>query len=134
MVAVGLVLATLFVATAAVAQEPRGALSIDQLMDTLRAVRGFREVAVSPDGHSVAWLESLRGKNRKSSARTAIYVADLNSPAAAPRRLTTDDGSRSYSEHGIACQGYSAGYKSQMIWGVTRRPHSLQRSHRTAVR
>src|SRR5262245_47338828 len=72
--------------------------SMDQLMDQLFAVREFSEVAISPDGLSVAWVVTLPGKDHAPSAHSAIYVAALNSTAP-PRRITAGDGRAAYAEH-----------------------------------
>jgi len=72
--------------------------SVDQLLDALAPTRTFREVAISPDSKSVAWVET-KGTNGDASAAPAAYVAELDSPAA-PRRITAGDGARA--EHGLA--------------------------------
>jgi dipeptidyl aminopeptidase/acylaminoacyl peptidase len=69
-------------------QEP----AIDQVIDSLFVVREFREVALSPDGKQVAWVESLRGPGGMPSPNSAIYVADLDSPSKPPRRITAGNG------------------------------------------
>src|SRR5690242_15037662 len=48
-------------------------------MDSLLALQEFREVAISPNGRRLVWVE------RDSE----IYVSDLGTPESAPRRLTT---------------------------------------------
>jgi dipeptidyl aminopeptidase/acylaminoacyl peptidase len=72
--------------------------SIEQCLDALAATRAFREVAISPDGKSVAWVET-KGRNGDASAPAGAYVAELNSTAA-PRRVAGGDGTRA--EHGLA--------------------------------
>jgi dipeptidyl aminopeptidase/acylaminoacyl peptidase len=55
----------------------------------------FREVAMSPDGHRVAWAEKVLGADGLAGERTALYVARLDAapgaaarpPAAEPRRI-----------------------------------------------
>src|SRR6266571_2593847 len=46
-------------------------------MNSLLALREFREVAISPDGRRLAWVEQY----------SEIYVSDLGAPESAPRRL-----------------------------------------------
>ena len=58
-------------------------------------------MAISPDGHRVAWVESLHGPNGASSTKSAIYMAGLTSPTASPHRITAGDGKRGYAEHGV---------------------------------
>jgi len=69
--------------------------SIDEALDSLYAVRNFRQVAISPDGKEVAWVESLAGGN------SAIYVATPGSREQ-PRRVSAGDNSAEYAEHDIA--------------------------------
>src|SRR5262249_30388063 len=72
--------------------------SIDELLDALAATRAFREVAVSPDGKSVAWVEA-KATGADAPAHSAMYVMELESTAA-PRRITPVDGTRA--QHGLA--------------------------------
>jgi dipeptidyl aminopeptidase/acylaminoacyl peptidase len=62
--------------------------------------RRFQGVAISPDGKSVAWVESVPQKSDEAKADTAVYFANLDSPSAAPRRLTAGEGA--LSEHSVA--------------------------------
>src|SRR5439155_25349424 len=71
---------------------------IDPLLDALAATRNFREVAVAPDGKSLAWVEA-DGKNADAPAHAAMYVTEVNATAA-PRRITAPDGTRA--DHGLA--------------------------------
>jgi dipeptidyl aminopeptidase/acylaminoacyl peptidase len=75
--------------------------SIDQALDSLFAVHTFKQVAISPDGKRVAWVESLRGKDQRPTGNSAIYVATLGS-SEQPRRVSAGDGSAEYAEHDIA--------------------------------
>lgn len=72
-----------------------------ELLDSILAVHEFKEVAVSPDGRWVAWVEALR-LNAAPSPKSAVYMADLHAPAAKPRRITAGDGQTAHDEHGIA--------------------------------
>ena len=69
--------------------------SIDDALDSLYAVRNFKQVAISPDGKEVAWVESLAGGS------SAIYVATPGS-SEQPRRISAGDGNTEYAEHDIA--------------------------------
>ncbi len=69
--------------------------SIDDALDSLYAVRNFKQVAISPDGKEVAWVESLTGGS------SAIYVATRGSTEQ-PHRISAGDGSTEYAEHDIA--------------------------------
>lgn len=63
--------------------------SVDQTINQLFAVRNFREVAISPDGHWLAWVESTRSKDNSESKISSILVKSLED-ATAPRRITSD--------------------------------------------
>ena len=64
--------------------------------ETSSPVKSFRHVALSPDGTQVAWVES------GSKGGTAIYVQDLKSSNAKPRRLSAaSEGSTA--DEGDAC-------------------------------
>ena len=63
--------------------------SIDDALDSLYAVHNFKQVAISPDGKEVAWVESLAGGG------SAIYVATPGSTEQ-PRRISAGDG-----KHGV---------------------------------
>jgi dipeptidyl aminopeptidase/acylaminoacyl peptidase len=90
-----------FIASDSKAQERVAAKSsLDLLLDELTATRRFQEVAISPDGKSLAWVESVPQKSDEAKPGSAIYIADLELPAAAPRRVTADVGA--HSEHSVA--------------------------------
>ncbi len=76
--------------------------STGQLMDFLSTVRTFKEVVLSSDAKRVAWVEGLPEKDQGSSPQSAIYVADLRSPSAKPRRITAGNGAATHDEHGLA--------------------------------
>ena len=76
--------------------------SLDQVIDAFLAPERFPEVAISPDGRLVAWVASLHGPNEKVAPATGIYLADLNSLSAPPRRITACAGATACDEHGIA--------------------------------
>jgi dipeptidyl aminopeptidase/acylaminoacyl peptidase len=75
--------------------------SLDRLLDSLFKVRRFKEVALSPDGKKVAWAEML-SEGEKVSSQTIIYVTDLKSPRAKPRRITAGTKGSTHAEHGLA--------------------------------
>lgn len=76
--------------------------SLDVVLDSLIAVRGFRQVAISPDGQRVAWVETVPGTNGAWSLNSAIFVNTLSSPAASPHRVTAGSGGEAYQEQNIA--------------------------------
>ena len=75
--------------------------SLDHVIDSLLAVREFDQVAISPDGTRVAWVESLHGPHGEPTPQSAIYVQEARAPGR-PKRITAGNGSTAYAEHGIA--------------------------------
>ncbi len=71
---------------AAAAQNRPG---IEQTIDQLFAVRHFSQVAISPDGTRLAWVESTRSKEKTASRIASIYMKDLRN-SSAPQRVTND--------------------------------------------
>jgi dipeptidyl aminopeptidase/acylaminoacyl peptidase len=65
---------------------------LDQVIDSLFAVEEITEVSISPDGAQVAWVEM----------GTRIYVEDLRTSPAAPRRLSAGNGTEDCVEHDVA--------------------------------
>ncbi len=87
----------------AYAQQPQ--TSVDRVIDSLLTVRELQEVAISPDGRDVAWVEALPGKDGASSGNSAIFVTGLKSPTQA-RRITAGSGTGksklAHAEHDMA--------------------------------
>ena len=75
--------------------------SIDEALDSLFAVHAFTQVAISPDGKRVAWVEFLKGKAQEPTGNSAIYVATLGS-SEQPRRLSAGEGGEEYADHDIS--------------------------------
>jgi dipeptidyl aminopeptidase/acylaminoacyl peptidase len=75
--------------------------SIDEALDPTFAVHTFQQVAISPDGRRVAWVESVRGEKQEMTANSAIFVTTLGS-SEQPRRISAGDGNSDYAEHDIA--------------------------------
>jgi hypothetical protein len=82
------VLVVLLAAGAGTAQGRPAPTSLDRLMDSLEAVHRFRQAALAPDGHCLAWVEVLPAKGN-NPPRSVIRVTDLAAPDAAPRRIMT---------------------------------------------
>ena len=55
---------------------------IGRILNDLSSTRSFEEVAISPDGRRVAWVEELI-ENGKDTGKSAIFVKDLKAGAAA---------------------------------------------------
>ncbi len=75
--------------------------SLDATLDSLFAVHTFKQVAISPDGKRVAWVQSLTGRNHEPTGKSTIYVATPGS-SEQPRRVTAGSGSEDYDEGGVA--------------------------------
>src|SRR5438874_2528938 len=63
--------------------------TLDQTLDQLFAVRNFRQVAISPDGKTLAWVESTRSKDKTESRISSIFLKKL-ADSSAPKRITSD--------------------------------------------
>src|SRR5215831_16624711 len=68
--------------SAALAQSGRPAL--DAAIDSLYMVRGFEQVAISPDGTQVAWVQ------RSNSGGSRIFLSSTT-PGGQPRRFSTSE-------------------------------------------
>jgi dipeptidyl aminopeptidase/acylaminoacyl peptidase len=71
-------------------------------MDSLFAVHTFPEVAISPDGKRIAWVEGQRSQDKDHSFTTAIYISDLQSAQAVPRRVSAGADGAHHDERGLA--------------------------------
>jgi len=68
------------------AQKPQASAALDNVLKTLFAAHTFQQVALSPDGNSIAWVEDIHSKNGVVSGSTVIYVKNLRA-ATPPRRI-----------------------------------------------
>jgi dipeptidyl aminopeptidase/acylaminoacyl peptidase len=59
-----------------------------QAQSTSPAARSFDQVAISPDGNRVAWVQSSANASGEPTGGSAIYVQDLRSPNSKPRRIS----------------------------------------------
>src|SRR5437763_1936908 len=87
--------ATLLFACTAFAWSENAASSLDATLQSLFAVRRFEQVAISPDGARVAYVEGQHGGY-------AIYVADRNTPSATPQRISAAADSAHHDETDVA--------------------------------
>ncbi len=55
--------------------------------NSLLTLHDFREVAISPDGGKLAWIESAPGKTEGELPSLSIYVKDLRDAGAGARRI-----------------------------------------------
>jgi dipeptidyl aminopeptidase/acylaminoacyl peptidase len=78
-------------------EKPKPSQPLDDVVKTLLAAHRFEQVAISPDGKKVAWVETLVGKDGAPNGKSAIYVADA-SGAGSPKRISAGSGTASHSE------------------------------------
>ena len=86
---------SLFSSLAAAAADPAATV------DALAKIRDFEQVAISPDGTQVAWVEMLNDPNGAASRNTALYCQTRQGSAAHPKRISVAAG-RDAKEHNIA--------------------------------
>jgi len=93
---VALVLPVIFtlLSGSAGAQEP----SLDAILDSVAGAHGIRQVAISPDGQRVAWVEA----EGTAASPHGIFVCSLASPASSRRRITAGSGDEASEEREIA--------------------------------
>ena len=70
--------------------------SLDTLLDSVADAHDIRQVAISPDGQRVAWVEST------GASPHGIFVCSLAAPASTRRRITAGSGEEASEEHEIA--------------------------------
>ncbi|MGA2985286.1 MAG: S9 family peptidase [Terriglobia bacterium] len=70
--------------------------SLDAMIDSLAGAHGIRQVAISPDGQRVAWVEA------NGASPHGIFVCSLASPASSRRRITAGSGDEASEENEIA--------------------------------
>jgi dipeptidyl aminopeptidase/acylaminoacyl peptidase len=95
-----LILLALLFSICVLSAAPQGS-SLDAVLDSLAAVRGFRQAAISPDGQRVAWVEAMPDAQRAPSSNSAIFMTSLSSPSSSVRRITAGSG-EACEEHEIA--------------------------------
>jgi dipeptidyl aminopeptidase/acylaminoacyl peptidase len=83
------------------AEKSKPASPIHEVEQTLFATKQFQQVAISPDGQRVAWVETLIGKDGAPNGNSAIYVSDLQAKSA-PRRLKAKPGAADHEETNVA--------------------------------
>ena len=71
-------------------------VSLDRALAEIAATQRFLQVAVSPDGTRVAYVEA------GAAGKSAIYAASLGPASAARVRITAGDGKAMYDEHAVA--------------------------------
>src|ERR1700688_4478952 len=60
--------------------------------------QNFDQVAVSPDGNRVAWVQAAVNESGEATGGTAIFVQDIQSPNSKPKRISASADSQIASE------------------------------------
>src|SRR5256886_12250164 len=75
---------------------------LDDVLKTLFAAHTFEQVALSPDGNSIAWVEAVHTKTGTVPAgATVIYLKNLKSNAP-PKRISAGVADALHAEGGVA--------------------------------
>ena len=91
--------AALALCAASAAQAPSDS-RIGSILSELRSARDLQEVAISPDGKRIAWVEELR-ESGKDNGNSAIYVLERGA-GSAPVRVSAVAGKAAFSERNLA--------------------------------
>jgi dipeptidyl aminopeptidase/acylaminoacyl peptidase len=75
---------------------------VDTFLSQIQRVHYFKETAISPDGHRVAWVQGVRDAKGQPAWGTAIYVKDLANPNDAPIHISADPSGAAHDESGIS--------------------------------
>jgi len=70
--------------------------SLDAILNALPEARSIQQVAMSPDGQRLAWVQG------GGSLRHGIFVCNLTSPASTPHRIPAGPDDETADEHGVA--------------------------------
>lgn len=89
-------------ACGASAQTRDGNPTLDQRIDALLDVCTFKEVALSPDGRWLAWVEEVPPKDGTATAQSAVYISDQRGGEKVPRRLSAGNLTTMHAEHDLA--------------------------------
>jgi dipeptidyl aminopeptidase/acylaminoacyl peptidase len=72
-------------------QKEKSSLAVEKAIEALAAAGSFGQVAISPDGRKVAWVEELRDKNGAETGNSAILATTTDGKAPA-RKITASSG------------------------------------------
>jgi dipeptidyl aminopeptidase/acylaminoacyl peptidase len=75
---------------------------VDAVVDALSHVVRFPEVAISPDGTRVAWVETVPSDDESRPAQQIIQVVERSKPGAPPVRFTASTGASLHTEEQLA--------------------------------
>jgi dipeptidyl aminopeptidase/acylaminoacyl peptidase len=83
------------------AEKPKATAPIDEVIQTLFSTHQFEQVAISPDGQKIAWVETLVGKDGAPNGKSSIFVAALGEKIL-PKRISATPGALTHAEGSIA--------------------------------
>jgi dipeptidyl aminopeptidase/acylaminoacyl peptidase len=72
-------------------QKEKSSLTVESALRALSAAKPFGQVAISPNGKKVAWVEQLQGPDGAETGNSAIFAAGIDGKAP-PRRITASGG------------------------------------------
>ena len=85
---------------ASAAPQAKTTPAVEQAIHDMFAVHEFSQVAISPNGSRLAWVESLNAKNGAPSPNSAIYASDWKT-GGAPQRITAARGGAVAAENDV---------------------------------
>jgi dipeptidyl aminopeptidase/acylaminoacyl peptidase len=88
----GVIFVWLSVQGIAASGEPNASNKPAHASDSTQIVRYFSQVSMAPDGRFMVWSELERGSDTSRSPESALYLADLRSPASRPRHISVGVG------------------------------------------
>jgi dipeptidyl aminopeptidase/acylaminoacyl peptidase len=81
-------------------EKEKGSPAVEAAIKAIGAAASFSQLAISPDGKKVAWVEEFRDKNGTESGNSAIFVTSTGGKSPA-RKISASPGA-SRAEHDIA--------------------------------
>ena len=79
-------------------QKEKSSLSVEKAIDALSAASSFGQVAISPDGKKVGWVENLRDKSGAETGNSAIYATTIDGKTPARKITASSRAARSESD------------------------------------
>jgi len=86
-------------------QKEKSSLSVEKAIEALSVVSSFGQVAISPDGKRVAWVERLRDKGGAETGNSAIYATTIDGKAPARKITASSRAARAESDIAWAPDG-----------------------------
>ena len=83
-------------------ENPESAKPLDAVVKTLFAAHRFEQVAISPDGSKVTWVETLVDQDGTPTGNTAIRLKGLTNGAAGARRVSAGTATVAHAEGNVA--------------------------------